>query len=129
MFLPLSPVLSILQFPSAQVPWIGNYKIDKTGDSGKNIFYCNKKMKNNKTKNVSSTKQCILNNIFPTLYIIFITCISNALSTSPCMSEFSTSCLVGYKCRENEIYKLHKKHTQNKYIRKKSRKKTFYSAL
>ena len=33
------------------------------------------------------------------------------------------------QCRENEIYKLHKKHTQNKYARKKSRKKTFYSAL
>ena len=33
------------------------------------------------------------------------------------------------QCRENEIYKLHKKHTQNKYLRKKNGTKTFESAL
>ena len=37
--------------------------------------------------------------------------------------------LVGYKCREKKIYKLLKKHTQNKYLRKKNGTKTFKSAL
>ena len=40
-----------------------------------------------------------------------------------------TSYLVGYKCREKKIYKLHKKHTQKKYLRKKNETKTFKSAL
>ena len=65
MFLPPSQVLSIWKFPSAQVPWIGNYKIDKTGDGGKNIFSWSLKMKNDKTKNVLSKKQYILIFVFP----------------------------------------------------------------
>lgn len=62
MFLPLAPFLLIVQFPWAQVPWIGNYKINRKGDSGKNMFSGSNKMKNDSTKNVSSQTHQILNN-------------------------------------------------------------------
>ena len=50
-------VLSISQLPSAQVPWIGSYKIDKTKIGENKISLARNKyktIKNNKTKNKSS---------------------------------------------------------------------------
>ena len=103
-----------------------------------NYTKCLRKYKNYKTKNVSSVVIVFIISIF---YIfIFPTFVSNEVygqreNANSFKAErcFSRTGYTHYKtyiqCREKKIYKLLKKHTQNKYLRKKNGTKTFKSAL
>ena len=67
------------------------------------------------------------------IFYNFLLHVCNASGLQPVAASEKRLGYTHYKiyiqCRENKIYKLLKKHTQNEYLRKKNGTKTFESAL